>query len=137
MRNLKLEKAIKKVDKEIEALKIASKYLSNLDEINDLKDTLNKKRQVLADEIYIEDGISYRECCEVIQDLLNKELGKVEQKELLEKIKEVYGRQSPNASRDSNGLNAWLKHLDIEVNWIEYVEEDWAGLVITGFGLHQ
>ncbi len=43
------------MDREIESLKIASKYLSNIDEINEVRNTLNKKRQELADELYSED----------------------------------------------------------------------------------
>ncbi len=34
-------------------------------------------------------------------------------------------------------LNAWLKELDIEYKWIEKENEDWATLIISGFGLHE
>lgn len=137
MRNEKLEKAIKKIDKEIVALKVASKYLSNKDEINEVKDTLNKKRQGLADALYQFDNQYYEECCDVIADMLNKELGEDEQRDLLYMIKEKFGRQAPNISKKSNGLNAWLNELSIESKWVENDGSEWAVLVITGFGVRQ
>ncbi|MEG1483160.1 hypothetical protein [Clostridium sp.] len=137
MRNEKLEKAIKKIDKEIVALKVASKYLSNKDEINEVKDTLNKKRQVLADALYQFDNQYYEECCDVIADMLNKELGEEEQRDLLYMIKEKFGRQAPNITKKSNGLNAWLNELAMEFEWVENDGSDWAMLVITGFGVRQ
>lgn len=135
MRNEKLERAISKIDNEIAAMNIAKKYLSNVEEINQVRDTLNNKRQLLANEIYAEDHKSYFECREVIQTMLDKELGKEEQVELLEIIKEKFGRQSPNVSKKSSGLNAWLKELNIEYSWINSEETDWDKLIITGFGL--
>lgn len=137
MRNQKLEKAIKKIDKEIVALKVASKYLSNKNEINEVKDTLNKKRQVLADSLYQFDNQYYEECCDVIADMINKELGEEEQRDLLYMIKEKFGRQAPNITKKSNGLNAWLNELAIEFEWVENDGSDWAVLVITGFGVRQ
>jgi len=137
MRNAKLERAIIKIDNEIAAMTIAKKYLSNLEEINVVRDTLNKKRQTLADELYVDDKKCYIQCCEVIEAMLDKELGKEAQLELLEMIKEKFGRQAPNVSKKSSGLNAWLKELCIEYNWIENEETDWATVVITGFGLYE
>ena len=127
-----LEKKINKLDGDIEALRRAKYYLSNKEEINDLIDSLNKERQVYADEIYLGDGIAYRECLGEIRNVMNKELGKEEQLELLEIIKEIHGRKTPNISKKSYGLNAWLKHLDIECEWIEVSNSEWANLVITG-----
>lgn len=137
MRYEKLEKAIRKLDKELLALKVASKYLSNKDEINEVKDTLNKKRQVLADDLYQFDNQYYEECCSVIADMLNKKLGEEEQRDLLYMIKEKFGRQAPNVAKKSNGLNAWLRELAIEFEWVENEEDDWAMLVITGFGVRE
>ncbi|ETJ34533.1 hypothetical protein Q604_UNBC11043G0001, partial [human gut metagenome] len=34
--------------------------------------------------------------------------------------------------KKSYGLNAWLKHLDVECEWIQYDDKEWAGLIITG-----
>ena len=51
MRNVKLERAIIKIDNDIVAMNIAKKYLSNLDEIIEVRDTLNNKRQILANEL--------------------------------------------------------------------------------------
>ncbi|AGX43578.1 hypothetical protein [Clostridium saccharobutylicum] len=128
-----LEKKINKLDNDIESLRRAKHYLSNKDEINEIIEILNQERQVYADEIYIGDGIAYIECLEVIKGLLNKELGKDEQIELLEIIKENHKRKSPNVSKKSYGLNAWLKFLDVECTWTEIPHKDWAILIITGF----
>ncbi|MGG7177863.1 hypothetical protein ACQPU1_09730 [Clostridium paraputrificum] len=137
MRNIKLEKAIKRLDKEMEALRISAKFLKNIDEINEVREHLNKERQELANALYSEDAKCYDECREVISELIDRELDKEDQKKLLEDIKEIYGRQSPNASKESNGLNAWLKELDIEFKWIENPETDWATLVVIALGLHR
>jgi len=137
MRNVKLERAIIKIDNDIAAMNVAKKYLSNLDEIIEVRDTLNNKRQVLANELYVDDKKSYLECCETIRELLDKELEKDEQVELLELVKDKFGRQAPNASKKSSGLNAWLKEMGIEYNWITDEETDWDKLVITGFGQYK
>jgi hypothetical protein len=137
MRNAKLERAIVKIDNEIAAMSIAKKYLSNSEEINVVRDTLNKKRQILADELYVDDKKCYEECCDVIEEMLDKELEQEDQLELLEMIKEKFGRQAPNVSKKSSGLNAWLKELSIEYNWIKNEETDWDTVVITGFGLYE
>ena len=137
MRNAKLERAIIKIDNEIAAMNIAKKYLSNVEEINVVRDTLNKKRQLLADELYTDDKKCYELCCEVIDDMLDIKLAQDDQLELLEIIKERFGRQAPNVSKKSSGLNAWLKELAIEYNWIKDEESDWDALVITGFGLYE
>lgn len=137
MRNEKLERSIIKLDTDIAALNIAKKYLSNEQEINEVRDTLNNKRQLLANEIYFEDHKSYSKCHEAIEEVLNKELGKEEQIELLEMIRENFGRKSPNVSKKSSGLNAWLKELNIEHKWITDEGTDWDKLIITGFGLYK
>lgn len=127
-----LEKKINKLDKDIEALRRAKYYLTNKDEINEIMDNLNKERQVYADEIYLVDNIAYTECINYIREIMNKELGREDQSDLLDYIKEMHGRKCPNVSKKSYGLNAWLKHLDIECEWIQYDNKDWAGLIITG-----
>ena len=137
MRNVKLERLIIKLDNEIAAMNIAKKYLPNVEEINVVRDELNTKRQILANELYSEDHKCYAECHEVIEEILNKELEKEEQAELLEMLKGKFGRQSPNVSKKSSGLNAWLKELSIEYNWINNEESDWDTLIITGFGLYE
>ncbi|MFW2487500.1 hypothetical protein [Clostridium chromiireducens] len=133
MRFENLEKTINKLDNDIEALRRVKQYLSNKDEINEISDLLNKERQVYADELYIGDAIAYSESLEIIKQLLNKELGKDEQVKLLEDIKETHGRKSPNVSKKSHGLNAWLKFLDIQCEWIENPNTDWSILIIKGF----
>lgn len=137
MKNVKLERLILKLDNEIAAMNIANKYLPNVEEINVVRDELNTKRQILANELYSEDHKCYAECHEVIEEMLNKEIKKEEQVELLEMLKEKFGRQAPNASKKSSGLNAWLKELSIEYNWINNEESDWDTLIITGFGLYE
>ena len=128
-----LEKTINKLDNDIEALRRVKQYLSNKDEINEISDLLNKERQVHADELYIGDAVAYSESLEILKQLLNKELEKDEQVKLLEDIKEIHGRKSPNVSKKSHGLNAWLKFLDIQCEWIENTNSDWSTLVIRGF----
>ncbi|MCB2294064.1 hypothetical protein LGK95_11085 [Clostridium algoriphilum] len=137
MRDVKLERAIIKIDNEIAAMNIAKKYLSNLQEISTVQQTLNNKRQLLADDLYVDDKKCYEMCCDVIEDKLDTELGKEEQLELLEMIKQNFGRQSPNVSKKSSGLNAWLKELCIEYKWIKNEETDWDIIVVTGFGLYE
>ena len=137
MRNVKLERAIIKIDNDIAAMNIAKRYLSNLDEINEVRDSLNNKRQILANELYVDDKKSYIECSEAIRELLDKKLEKDEQIELLELIKDKFGRQAPNASKNSNGLNAWLKEMGIEYDWVADEETDWDKLIITGFGQYK
>ncbi|MBC8062801.1 MAG: hypothetical protein H7Y18_19390 [Clostridiaceae bacterium] len=137
MRNVKLERTIIKIDTDIAAMNIAKRYLTNLEEINEVRDSLNNKRQVLANELYVDDKKSYLECCESIRELLDKELGQEEQLELLELVKDKFGRQAPNASKKSSGLNAWLKEMGIEYEWITDEETDWDKLVITGFGQYK
>ncbi len=126
-----LEKKINKLDNDIEALRRAKHYLSNKNEINEIMDNLNKERQIYADEIYLGDGIAYTECINYIRSMMNKELGRDEQAEILEYIKEMHGRKCPNVSKKSYGLNAWLKHLDVECEWIQHEDTEWADLVIT------
>lgn len=135
MRYIQLEKSVKKIDREIEALKIASKYLSNKDEINEVKDQLNRNRQELANELYSEDVKSYYECRGMIREMIGSELSQEGQKRLLEDIKEIFGRQCPNVSKEASGLNGWLKELDIEAEWIENPENGWSTLKINALGL--
>ena len=133
MRFESLEKTINKLDNDIEALRRVKQYLSNKDEINEVSDLLNKERQVYADELYLSDGVVYTECIDLIRELTNKELGKDEQLDLLEQLKEKHGRKSPNVSKKSHGLNAWLKFLDVECDWIENLNSDWSTLIIKGY----
>ena len=128
-----LEKTINKLDNDIEALRRVKQYLSNKDEITEISDLLNKERQVHADELYLGDAAVYPEGIELITSLLDKELGKEEQLELLEKIKEIHGRKSPNVSKKSHGLNAWLKFLDVNCEWVENPNSDWSTLIIKGY----
>jgi len=133
MRFESLERTINKLDSDIEALRRVKQHLSNKDEISEVSDLLNKERQVYADELYLGDAAIYPECLELIIDLLDKKLGKEEQLELLEKIKELHGRKSPNVTKKSHGLNAWLKFLDVQCDWIEDSNSDWSILIIKGF----
>lgn len=137
MRNAQLEKSVNKIDNNIAALKIAKKFLSNTEEINEVIEDFNRNRQELVNELYVGDHQAYDACYEDIEGLLDKKLGKEEQVELLEMIKEYYGRQSPDVSKKSSGLNAWLKELNLKHEWIENEESDWATLVITGFGAYK
>jgi predicted transport protein len=137
MRYETLQKQINRLDNDIDSMGVAKKYLSNIDEINDVIKELNEKRIGLANELYFEDHSSYAQCCIEISNVIDRPLGQEQQAELLETIKEIFGRKSPNVSKKSYGLNAWLKELDIEYKWIEKENEDWATLIISGFGLHE
>lgn len=137
MRNEQLERSINKLDRDIAALNLAKKYLSNKEEIIEVVDSLNNKRQLMADEIYREDHQSYFECRDVILAIVDKVLEMDDQVKLLEEIKEKFGRQSPNVSKKSSGLNAWLKELNLEYSWIESEDTEWNKLVITGFGIYK
>ncbi|MGL5764896.1 MAG: hypothetical protein ACRCX8_04575 [Sarcina sp.] len=129
MRYYDLEKKVSKLDRDLEALKLAKKHLSNKDEINEVMDYLNQERQVLADELYYEDAKSYIQCVEIIEDLIDKELDADEQNELLERIKKVFGRRCANVTKKNFGLNAWLKFMDIDCEWRQE-NEHWATLII-------
>lgn len=132
MRHLKLEKNILKIDRDIEALTLAKKYLSNADEIETIKTDLNKERQLLVVELYAEDTASGRACLEIIRPMLNQELLNKEQQALLEEIKEIFGRRFPEISKNSHGLNAWLKTLGVTCEWIETEDSGWSKLIMTG-----
>lgn len=120
-----------KIDKDIQALTVAKRYLSNVDEIEDIKTTLNKERQQYVEELYSEDTASRYGCVEIIEPLLNKELSHQEQLSLLEDIKEIFGRRFPEVSKESHGLNAWLKALNVTCEWTQNNDSDWATLVMT------
>lgn len=130
MRYYDLEKKVSKLDRDIEALRLAKKHLSNKDEINEVMDYLNQERQVYADELYFEDAKSYIQCCEFIRPLIDQELNEKEQNDLLERIKKVFGRRSVNVTKKTFGLNAWLKFMDIDVQWLNKEGENWSTLII-------
>ena len=131
MRYQKLEKDINRIDKDIQGLTLAKKYLSNTDEIETIKTQLNKERQKLVEEIYSEDTASRHLCAEMIEPLLNKELNQQEQVKLLEDIKEIYGRKCPEVSKESHGLNAWLKAVNATYEWKQVEGSEWTTLVIS------
>ena len=130
MRNQQLEKKIMKIDRDIEGLNIAKKYLSNPEEIEDVKVGLNRERQLMIFGLYEEDNKSRQECIEMLSELAGQELRKEKQLELLESIKEIFGRRFPDVSKSSNGLNAWLNFIDMECEWIQDENSEWAKLVI-------
>ena len=130
MRNQQLEKKIMKIDRDIEGLNIAKKYLSNPEEIEDVKVGLNRERQLIIFGLYEEDNKSRQECIEMLSELAGQELRKEKQLEILENIKEIFGRRFPDVSKNSNGLNAWLNFIDMECEWIQDENSEWAKLVI-------
>ena len=130
MRNQQLEKKIMKIDRDIEGLNIAKKYLSNPEEIEDVKVGLNRERQLMIFGLYEEDNKSRQECIEMLSELAGQELRKEKQLEILENIKEIFGRRFPDVSKNSTGLNAWLNFIDMECEWIQDENSEWAKLVI-------
>ena len=73
MRNQQLEKKIMKIDRDIEGLNIAKKYLSNPEEIEDVKVGLNRERQLMIFGLYEEDNKSKQECIEMLSELAGQE----------------------------------------------------------------
>ena len=73
---------------------------------------LNHERQQLFVELHAEDPTSNMQCLDMITPMLGQELAHQEQVALLEEIKEIYGRKFPETSKESHGLNAWLKALN-------------------------
>lgn len=132
MRHLKLEKSIIKLDRDIEALTVAKKYLPYEEEIESVKTDLNKERQLLFAELHAEDTASSRACVEHLTPMLGQELLHHDQLALLETIKEIYGRKFPETSKESHGLNAWLKALHVTCEWVQTDNSDWAKLIMTG-----
>lgn len=129
-----VEKSIAKLDKDILALKAAKKYLSNKEEIEDVQKELNLKRQELVNELYSEESISYIDFVDSVSDMLNKNLDRNEQKELLNIIKDCFGREYAEAGKIGNGLNAWLKRLNVKYTWVENNDE-WNSLLLEDFGV--
>lgn len=131
MRNQQLEKKIIKIDKDIEGLNIAKKFLSNPEEIEDVKVGLNRERQLMIFSLYADDNKSRIEAVEMLETLVGQDLLKDEQLELLEKIKVIFGRRFPDVSKSSNGLNAWMNFIDVKCTWTQEEGSEWAKLVIT------
>ncbi|MGL4345082.1 MAG: hypothetical protein ACRCTE_07795 [Cellulosilyticaceae bacterium] len=131
MKNLKLEKRIIKIDRDIEALNIAKKYLSNGEEIESVKVELNRERQLLIYDLYGGDRQAHAECLELITPMIGQELLQGAQLTLLDEIKEIFGRRFPDVSKSSNGLNAWLTELNASCDWTQNEGSDWATLIIT------
>ena len=130
MRNQQLEKKIMKIDRDIEGLNIAKKYLSNPEEIEDVKVGLNRERQLMIFGLYEEDNKSRQECIEMLSELAGQELRKEKQLVILQNMTEICGRRFPDVSKNSNGLNAWLNFIDMECEWIQDENSEWAKLVI-------
>ena len=133
MKSSAIEKRIVKIDQEIAAMSIAKKYLSNHDEIQQVVSELNRERQLLVNDLYRDDKESYEKILVTMESLVDLELDAEAQKQLLEEIKETFGRQAATDGKTSTGLNAWLKKLNVEFSWKNNDDSDWATLVITGF----
>ena len=80
--------------------------------------------------LYEEDNKTRQECIEMLSELAGQELRKEKQLEILENIKEIFGRRFQDVSKNSNGLNAWLNFIDMECEWIQDENSEWAKLVI-------
>ena len=111
------------------------RYLSNHEEIQNVILELNRERQLLVNDLYRDDLIAYENIREELEDIVGFELDAEGQKDLLEKIKEAFGRQAATDGKTSTGLNAWLKKLNVEYTWQNNDDSDWATLVVTGLGI--
>lgn len=136
MRLEQTEKALNRIDHDIDALRTSKKYLNNLEEIEGCIIRLNKERQGLIDELCKGDWDSYQEAKQDIEPCIGKKLSKEEQLELLSKIKEAFGRKAPVPGKNSHGLNAWLKELNVEAEWEEVPGQEWAVLTIQSLGVY-
>ena len=135
MKSSAIEKRIVKIDHVIAAMNVAKKYLSNHEEIQNVILELNRERQLLVNDLYRDDLIAYENIREELEDIVGFELDAEGQKDLLEKIKEAFGRQAATDGKTSTGLNAWLKKLNVEDTWQNNDDSDWATLVVTGLGI--
>ncbi len=110
MKSSAIEKRIVKIDQAVQAMNIAKKYLTNHDEIKAVVLELNRERQLLVNDLYRDDKQNYTTVREHLETLIDKPLDATMQKELLEYIKEVFGRQAATDGKTATGLNAWLKN---------------------------
>ena len=94
MKSSAIEKRIVKIDQAIQAMNIAKKYLSNHDEITEVVLELNRERQLLVNDLYKNDKDFYFVVRKHMESLVDMELDANKQKELLEFIKETFGRQA-------------------------------------------
>lgn len=116
MKSSAIEKRIVKIDQEIQAMNIAKKYLNNHEEIKQVILELNRERQLLVNDLYRDDKASYAIVRDHMESLVEVELDATQQKELLEYIKETFGRQAATDGKTATGLNAWLKKLNVKFN---------------------
>ncbi len=140
LRYEKTEKAIARIDHDIAALGVAKKYLKNHSkDIESHVVALNKERQGLVDELCHEDYRSYQALRDWMeeQDIPGRALDAEAQQQLLEQIRECFGRKAPVPGKASHGLNAWLRMLNIQAQWQEVGEGEWAQLTVTGFGQYR
>ena len=133
MKSSAIEKRIVKIDQEIQAMNVAKKYLNNHEEIQQVILEFNRERQLLVNDLYRDDKLSYATVREHMETLIDVELDAPQQKELLEYIKETFGRQAATDGKTTTGLNAWLKKLNVKYTWKTIDDSDWATLIITGF----
>lgn len=136
MRLEQTEKAINRIDHDIDSLITCKKYLDCTDKIEYEVERLNKDRQGFIDELCREDWNSYLEVKEYLRGFINKELFKEQQLEILSQIKETFGRKAPTPGKNSHGLNAWLKALNVTTVWENIEGQDWATLTIKGFEVY-
>ena len=106
MKSSAIEKRIVKIDQEIQAMNIAKKYLKNHQEIEQVILELNRERQLLVNDLYRDDKLSYQTVRDHLETLVEKELDATQQKELLDFIKETFGRQAATDGKTATGLNA-------------------------------
>ncbi len=133
MKSSAIEKRIVKIDQAVQAMNIAKKYLSNHQEIEAVILELNRERQLLVNDLYRDDKKSYATVRDHLETLIDQPLDAAMQKELLDFIKEIFGRQAATDGKTATGLNAWLKKLNVICEWQTTPDSDWATLVLTGF----
>lgn len=121
---------------------------NNLDysEIQQLINDYEDERKVCIDLLVENDGILNDILTEMIlKDYLYKELNKAKQKELLDKIRNLYNRDYADLRiNEKKGLKEWLRklkidnfyndcsrYLEFELSYIKNTEDDWFDLYIS------
>ena len=111
MKSSAIEKRIVKIDQEIQAMSIAKKYLNNHEEIKQVILELNRERQLFVNDLYRDDKASYAIVRDHMESLVEVELDATQQKELLEYIKETFGRQAATDGENSHRIKCLVKKI--------------------------
>ena len=115
------------------AKKILKKHKEKTKSLDIIIDELDIELENLEEEIYLDTDEQIKQSLELISKYANRKIRKEEQLELLEEIKDIFGRDYPTTSK-SKGLSAWLKYCtlgeDVSFAYDYNKEDHWKDLVI-------